>query len=110
MTEKTSEFGKGFVYNLILFTEHFRNGYSIKGDYESWFYGVGNHLFELEIPGKWEAHDIGDKTRSVISYFNRYRLGGGTIIEYREVQRLVKDIGLLIDNELGLNPIKGDYE
>lgn len=44
-----SEFGKGLVYCLGLFLAHV--GRTIHdSNYNDWFRGAGDHLFELEVP------------------------------------------------------------
>jgi len=50
-----SEFGKGLTYCLGLFLCHSERGYERQEkdevrDVGMWFYGAGDHLFELEIP------------------------------------------------------------
>ena len=121
--EQTSEFGKGFVYNLILFAEHFgRNTGSEKDiqyikDYGVglWFNASSDHLHDLEIPDQWKDHEIGKKAKELQDF--ALDIGHGSrmmekvkVEEREKVQRLTKDLGLLIDKELGLEPIKGQWE
>lgn len=49
MKEETSEFGMGFVYNLVLFAKHWELG-SEEGGRSWWFNGSSDHLYELQVP------------------------------------------------------------
>lgn len=85
-----SEFGKGFIYNLILFSKHWADAYKWLNDYENmkegakkkgikgmkglftessaislWFSGASDHFYELEIPKKWEKTKIGKIAKSL---------------------------------------------
>jgi hypothetical protein len=119
--EKTSEFGKGFVYNLILFAKHFENSMAAKNEtlgretYDLWFNGASDHLYELEIPKQWEDHEIGKKAKELQDL--ALDIGHGSRMmqiidksEFTKVVELTKEIALLIDKELGVEPIKGQFE
>lgn len=67
-----SEFGKGFIYNFILFAQHrffmidtiekLQKTEGIQGiDYSMWFNGAGDHLFELEIHKQLNGTRLGDR-------------------------------------------------
>ena len=115
--KKSSEFGKGFVYNLILFASHFdreKDHVLLKKDaYMLWFNGASDHLYELEIPEQFENTELGRLAKKL--QHKALELGHGftksaTKKDFKECVRLTKDIGLLIDKELGIKPIKGDWE
>ena len=118
--EITSEFGKGFIYNLILFACHFeRTIIELKGkeDYGIWFNGASDHLYELEIPEQWKNTKIGKKAKELqdlaldIGHGNRMMEAGEKIEEdYSKVVELTKEIGFLIDKKLGIKPIKAQWE
>ncbi len=56
--ENESEFGKGFIYNIVLFAKHFeRERYG--EDYGLWFNGAGDHFFDFEIPESLTDTEIG---------------------------------------------------
>jgi hypothetical protein len=57
--ENTSEFGKGFIYNLILFAKHFERKTIHEDEYGLWFNGAGDHFYELEIPESLRETEIG---------------------------------------------------
>ena len=113
-----SDFGKGFVYNLILFASHFeRSICDIRGekDYSIWFNGASDHLYELEIPKKWDNTNIGKTAKRLqkialeIGHGERM-IDKNTEEEFDECVKLTKKMGLLIDKELGIRPIKGNWE
>ena len=114
-----SDFGEGFVYNLILFASHFeRKLVEINGveDYGLWFNGASDHLYELEIPEKWKDKEIGIKAKELqdlaldIGHGDRMMKPENTKEDFIKCIELTKELGLLIDKELGINPIKGTWE
>jgi hypothetical protein len=69
METQTSEFGKGFIYNLILFSMHWwrhfesietykRIGETEEYGLERWFNGASDHLYELEIPEQFKNKKV----------------------------------------------------
>lgn len=53
--KKESDFGAGFIYNLVLFAEHRFMDFDLSKDTASlvratWFNGSSDHLYELEVP------------------------------------------------------------
>jgi len=79
--KKTSEFGKGFVYNLILFAKHYENiikevemrdkqkeliGEVLTNPYSNWFYKATDHLYDVEIPEQWKRTKIARLTKELI--------------------------------------------
>ena len=55
----TSEFGKGFIYNLILFAKHFERKILPEDEYGLWFNGAGDHFYDFEIPESLKETEIG---------------------------------------------------
>ena len=118
MKKEKSDFGKGFVYNLILFAAHFdRNMSGMKGlyKYNLWFNGASDHLYEFEIPEKFKNTLLGKKARKLQKI--ALEIGHGKRMmekdnekDFIECVKLTKEIGLLIDKELDINPIKGRWE
>lgn len=123
--EVESEFGKGFIYNLILFAAHFERAFNrgIKPldmkyyQYGLWFNGASDHLYELEIPEKWDNHEIGIKAKELrelaleIGHGRRMTEDSPQIEkDYWRCVGLTKEIGLLIDKELGHEPIEAQYD
>ena len=118
--KKTSEFGKGFVYNLILFAKHFENSIVTSetmgiSKWGCWFNGASDHLFELEIPEQFVKTPIGIKAKELQEL--SLDIGHGDRMmsmtaekDFKYVVNLTKEIAMLIDRELGIDPVKGDYE
>jgi hypothetical protein len=111
---KTSEYGKGFVYSLILFAKHFENQKYDK-DYSLWFNGASDHLFELKIPKQFKNTQIGKKAKELQEL--ALSLGHGDRMmdkncenDFFKVIELTKEIGILIDKKLGIKPIRGSWE
>lgn len=116
---KTSDFGRGFVYNLILFASHFEREKfkGLKGelDISLWFNASSDHLFELDIPEQWEKKKIGKLAKELQDL--ALDIGHGErmmeeidVSEKGKVIELTKEIGLLIDKELGIKPIKATWD
>jgi len=131
MTKKqTSEFGKGFIYNLILFSKHwwrasvdmesyektFKDKYS-KGEARSkaidvWFNGASDHFYELEIPKQWKRKKIGKLARWLQDkslYWGHGFKEKATEKDFEEVFEKLEELARLIDKELGVKDIKADW-
>jgi hypothetical protein len=116
--KEQSDFGKGFIYNLILFSFHIERKIVTDRDkvnYLLWFYSASDHLIELEIPKRFKGSEIGAKASKLKTI--ALAMGHGDRINDKEAKEaftycvnLVKDIGYLLDKELGLKPIKGEWE
>lgn len=165
-----SEFGKGFIYNLMLFLNHFSNStaegirnkqfvinksseeralilcdnpdgthsYGFNKDVKWWFEtivpiygspkaaiqaeittwanGASDHLYELEIPEKWKETPIGQKASWIRDFGLDMGHGRGlmehafTWENFIELQKAVFELAMLIDKELGLEPIEAEYK
>jgi hypothetical protein len=170
MKRRQSEFGKGFIYNLVLFVHHIDNllsqrisncafvmkqteerkekilsefpekkyeyGFNkeVKWWYEKivpiwdspekalsqeiqlWASGASDHLYEMEIPPQFKRKKLG-KLAGWLQDFG-LEMGHGiigndriyTADDYQKIWETVKEIVLLIDKELGVKPIKGEWE
>jgi hypothetical protein len=165
-----SEFGKGFIYNLALFINHFSNeqahqiydiefvrnkpeaerklilaenpdpkhnyGFNARvrtwyegivpiygtvekalGSYvQLWFNGASDHLYELEIPPQWKKKKIGTLAKMLqskaldIGHGSGLFHDGATFADMKECIDLTFSIVRLVDEELGVEVIKADYE
>jgi hypothetical protein len=119
--KQQSEFGKGFVYNLILFAKHFENDMSQYGRKKKsmwyWFSGASDHLYEIEVPKQWAKTVIGKKVKELQDTALRIGHGGASSFDGKDYEKdfdrcleLTKQIGILVDKKLGLKPVKGDFE
>ena len=112
----TSEFGKGFIYNLILFAKHWGNIQSYKygdnsePDYGLWFNGAADHFFELEIPDKYKDTEIGSKLSALRDLALDFRLNATpTKQDFNGFFEDLENVCMLIDKDLGVEDIKADY-
>lgn len=128
MEEKTqeSEFGKGFIYNLVLFAKHFERWNILKQADEEmnkkdptrtfsltselWFNGAADHLYELEVPPQFVETEIGRLAVELREEGLRRRLMVSTSAEefgafFDKLETLCR----LIDEALGVTPIKATY-
>ncbi len=109
-----SEFGKGFVYNLFLFAKHHdRELVEINGrkDYGLWFNGAADHFFDLQIPKQFKGTEVGHIALWLQTTGIEYRLNFGHITEeqFTEFFNKCEELMILIDKELGLKPVKADW-
>lgn len=126
MDKETSEFGKGFIYNLILFSKHwwrhFESFRRAKELHETnpdlwpnpnvddlWFNGAGDHLFELEIPERYKNTEIGKLAEELQTEGLDRRLGETTKTQFDDFFERLEKLAVLIDKDLGLEDIKADW-
>jgi len=129
---KTSEFGYGFVYNLVLFAKHafmytnFRNEWekvrekskdklSVSPEEHGaslFFYGATDHLFDLEIPERYKNTKIERKVVELLSFCHARRLlyRGNGEKDFQKVFEILDEILFLIDKDLGIKDIKATWE
>lgn len=130
MKNKKSDFGKGFIYNLILFTKHINYNEDLSENekeidkiakkssaYSYWFNSASDHLYELEIPKRWEDKKVGklakelrDLALEIGHGIRMFENSPKTEKDYQKVVKLTKEIGFEIDKELGLKPIKARFQ
>lgn len=115
-----SEFGKGLVICLVKFAEHKERWHSDKRfnlpeseAVHMHFNGASDHLYEIEVPAKWEGTEIGNKVNILrdrgLEIGHSFRGGDYTEKDVFELYDLAEDIALLIDKELGLEPQIGQW-
>lgn len=123
MSENESEFGKGFIYNLILFAKHHGkimdmvkryNQAELPDVWEMWFNSAGDHWYELEVPSQWQEHEIGRRVVVLKDRILHLRLAWGgrppaTEDDFNQVWVEIEDIARLIDKELGVDDIKASW-
>jgi hypothetical protein len=125
-----SEFGKGLVICLVKFAEHRWRWYEQKRSYEEMsiknpelfsesdavelhFNGASDHLYEIEVPKAWEDTSIGIKVKELQDF--GLQIGHGfthrnwTESDVNKAYELCQEIALLIDEKLGLKPLKGSW-
>lgn len=134
--KQTSEFGKGFFYCLNLYSQHmmylnhwlelyhemrtkepklFREETAIG----IWANGAKDHLYEMEVPPKYvgtEIDKLANEVRDIVFYLNNNtfmptqdrNLSFKNLV--KKANKNINRIFFLLDEEVGANPVKGDYE
>ncbi len=113
MEEETSEFGQGFIYNLILFAKHFERFREniklnnemfekhktpwVKDTDDTWFNGAGDHFYELEIPAVFEDTAIGKLAKELKEEAIERRLGTTTKKEFENFFDRLEELVMMID-------------
>lgn len=127
--KQTSEFGRGFVYNLILFAKHFERAESYLKNYKElsqklpkdkniftddyalslWFNGAADHLYELEIPPQFKNKKIGKLAKWLQDNGIKWRWAENpTQKDFKETFEKLEELARLIDRELGAKTIQAD--
>jgi len=125
MREIESEFGKGFIYNLVLFAKHYERMQSYletnnkmaesnpdlwtKGDIDLWFNGAGDHLFELEIPTQFKNIKIGIMAKELQDEAIERRLGKSTMKDGKDFFEKLEKLCRMIDTKLGVDSIEATW-
>lgn len=133
--KQKSEFGKGFVYNLVLFSKHWERAHQWMEDYRRlrddpkntketrtyftddralalWFNGASDHFYELEIPEQFKKTQIGKLAKEIQSkalYFGHGFQKNLTLKDFEEITSKVEKLAMLIDQKLGVKDIKADF-
>lgn len=124
---ETSEFGKGFVYNLVLFAKHWWRHFEdlertnemaklypnlwTEGTLDLWFNGAGDHFFEFEIPEKFKETEIGKLAKELRDEAIERRLDRITTKEdFAKFFDRLELLCRMIDKELGVEDIEADYK
>ena len=114
-----SEYGKGFIYNLILFAKHFerRRNYRERKDDDRWamfFSGAGDHLLELEIPEQFKKTSIGSLANSIQDRVLKYRLACRedypTEEDFENIYKDLQELAIKIDKKLGIKTEVAEWD
>jgi len=100
-----SEFGRGFIINLMLLSRHFGQ------PPEKAFYGAADHLTDLIVPEQFRGTEIDeliDRLRKLVIW---HQPGIMDKEDAADIRRLLNQIGVAIDRHLGIpNPDAGKYD
>ena len=128
--EKKSEFGKGFIYNLILFAKHwaqarpdieslekaFEKTYSKKDSQREalsmWFNAASDHFIEFKIPKQYKKKKIGKLAKSIQEkslYWGHGFKEKPTKKDFAKIFNEIEALTILIDKELKIEDIKAEY-
>jgi len=123
--ENTSEFGKGFIYNIVLFAKHwwkhFESFEAVKrmaernpelwkeGEDDMWFNGAGDHFYELTIPEQFKDTDIGKLAKELQDEAIERRLCSSTKQDIKNFFDKLEKLCMMIDKHLGVEDIEADF-
>lgn len=106
--EAETHFGRGFVVCLLKIfwhtTETTREGDVSRG----WFVGARQHLDGLQIPEQFEGTELEKKVGCLIELIIS-TTEDNSLTRRGKVDKLLRDIAMEIDKELGLEPDAGEY-
>lgn len=117
MSDNYSEYGKGFTYCIGLFLCHAeRFFYPIKGNdrpinYELWFNGAADHLFELVIPENFSNFkECSDWRARCMSWRLSIDCPEPTEEDFVWAVQKAKDFLRAWDEQCGIKTTKGEWE
>ena len=100
-----SQFGRGFVTNLMLIAKHF----GLPPD-EAWI-GVADHLTEMELPDRFRGTPVEDLTTTLRKRILWHQAGVMDKEDAAEVVRVLNRLVVAVDRELGIeDPQVGKYD
>ena len=129
--KKQSEFGKGFIYNLILFAKHWWKCQELLGSYRRlrvknpklfsdkdalamWWNGASDHFMEFEIPKQWQKKKIGKLAEQLSNkawHWGHEFEGQDKLAEkdFGDFFEQLEELARLIDKELGVSDIEATW-
>jgi hypothetical protein len=120
-TADKSEFGTGFIYNLILFAKHAERVTRMMDDYKKcdldqnhaiaiWFNGAGDHLFNFNIPKVFQGTEIGTLALEIQRKCLAYRMSTSvTKEEYEAVFADVERLTRMVDEHFGVDSEEAEW-
>ncbi|MCK9306578.1 MAG: hypothetical protein M0P17_03505 [Methanoculleus sp.] len=100
-----SEFGRGFIVNLMLLSRHFGL------PPERAFFGAADHLNDLTVPEQFRGTEIEELVERLRKAVIWHQPGTMDKEDTADVRRLLNRIAIAIDTELGIqNPDAGKYD
>jgi len=125
MKKYTSEFGEGFIYNIMLFSKHWwRHFESLKhndemaesnpdlwdkGNLDLWFNAAGDHFYDFKIPEQFKRTKIGKLAKELQEEAIERRFKNTTIKEFEAFFEKLEELCILIDKKLGLEDVKAEF-
>ncbi|HOI59069.1 hypothetical protein [Methanoculleus sp.] len=100
-----SEFGRGFVVNLMLLSRHFGL------PPEKAFFGAADHLNDLTVPEQFRGTEIEELVERLRKTVIWHQPGIMDKEDTADVRRLLNRLAVAIDTHLGIqNPDTGKYD
>ena len=127
MRKETSEFGKGFIYNFILFSKHWwkhfddlktwremreKNTQSFTDEdcLSLWFNGAGDHFYQFEIPKIFKNKKIGKELLSLQDRALHFRMNDCTEKEFNKFFEDLENVSMKIDKIIfNIKDIKAEW-
>jgi hypothetical protein len=91
-----SEFGRGFVVNLVLLAKHFGL------PPEKAFYGASDHLDDLIVPDQFKGTEVEELVERLRKQVIWHQPGTLDKEDAADVRRLLNRIAVTVDNHLGI--------
>ena len=105
MHDMESQFGRGFITNLMLIAKHF----GLPPD-EAWV-GVADHLTEMELPDRFRGTQVEDLTTTLRKRILWHQAGVMDKEDATEAVRTLNRLVVAIDRELGIeDPQVGKFD
>lgn len=127
-----SDFGKGFVYCMILFAKHHDRARELlektgrnaapgeeffdrrRMAMELWINGAADHMFEFEVPPRYRGTEIETVANELRDFALSKRLPLTHADSFNEndfdfVFRSLEKLAMLIDQDLGVTPIEANH-
>ena len=100
-----SNFGRGFVINLMLLSRHFGL------PPEKAFFGAADHLTDLIVPEQFRETEIGELVEDLRKKVIWHQPGVMDKEDAADVRRVLNRLGIAIDVHLGIpDPDAGKYD
>jgi hypothetical protein len=100
-----SNFGRGFVINLMLLSRHFGL------PPEKAFFGAADHLTDLIVPEQFRGTEIGELVEDLRKKVIWHQPGVMDKEDAADVRRVLNRLGIAIDVHLGIpDPDAGKYD
>ncbi|MGB4580065.1 MAG: hypothetical protein WBH94_09900 [Methanoculleus sp.] len=100
-----SNFGRGFVINLLLLSRHFGL------PPEKAFFGAADHLTDLIVPEQFRGTEIGELVEDLRKKVIWHQPGVMDKEDAADVRRVLNRLGIAIDVHLGIpDPDAGKYD
>jgi len=123
--KEESEFGKGFIYNLVLFAKHFERFKECmdctaelaernpdlwkKGHDNMWFNGAADHFVEFEIPEQYKDTELGKLAQELSNEAWDRRTKITTQEDFDKFHERLEELCRLIDKSLGIEPVQATW-
>lgn len=100
-----SQFGRGFITNLVLICKHF----ALKP--EEAFFGVSDHLSDFIVPDQFRGTEVEELANALRKRIVWHQPGTLDREEAKEVQKILFKLIIAVDKALGIqDPDLGEFQ